>query len=105
MITPRINGDGLTLTKLSSIQELVCWLATGSTAVALWLLSHTFYVTTATYSYGLVLLSLVVFMFWFKSRTRANSRPKWLRLVSNGVLVELSAVFLLYLIGVATWYE
>jgi len=41
---------------LSSKQELFCWLTGTSLAIALFARSHTFYVTTATYCYGLALL-------------------------------------------------
>ena len=103
MIMLEIGKNGLTA-KLSWKQELLCWLTAGLLAIALLELSHTFYVTSATYAYGLPLLSLVVLMFCLKFR-RAEPQQKWLRLVANLVLVELSVVCLLYVLGVATWYE
>lgn len=67
--------------------------------------SHTFNVTTQTYVAGLILLILGVFLFWLRFRKVIGPRPKWLLIMGNIVLVIFSAVFLLYLGGVATWYE
>jgi amino acid transporter len=89
----------------SSKQELFCWLAGTSLAIVFFALSHTFYVTTATYCYGLALLSLVAFLFWLRFRRNPDRRPKWLMVIANSALVILTLVSLLYLLGVATWYE
>jgi O-antigen/teichoic acid export membrane protein len=90
---------------LSSKQELFCWLTGSLSAIALLVLSHTSYVTAATYRYGLALLFVVVLLFWFKFRRKPTPEPKWLRLVANSALVILSVVCLLYVLGVATWYK
>jgi len=86
-------------------QELFCWLTGSLVAVALLALSHTFYVTAATYGYGLALLSVVGFLFWFRFRKKPVPEPRWLRFTANAALVILSLVCLLYILGVATWYE
>jgi hypothetical protein len=90
---------------LSPKQELFCWLTGTSLGIALLLLSHTFYVTTATYFYGLALLSVVGFLFWFKFRRKLIPDPKWLKIIANLALVFLSLMCLLYILGVVTWYE
>ena len=90
---------------LSTKQELFCWLAGSLLAVVLFALSHTFYVTAATYCYGLALLSVVGFLFWFRFRNKPVPEPRWLRFIANAALVILSLVCLLYILGVATWYE
>jgi len=53
---------------LSPKQELFCWLTGTSLAIALFARSHTFYVTTATYCYGLALLPVIAFLFWLRFR-------------------------------------
>jgi O-antigen/teichoic acid export membrane protein len=90
---------------LSSKQELFCWVTCTSLAIALFVLSHTFYVTTATYCYGLALLSVVGFLFVFRFRKKPVPEPKWLSVVANSGLFILSVVCVLYVLGVATWYE
>jgi drug/metabolite transporter (DMT)-like permease len=90
---------------LSSKQELLCWLTGGVAAIGLFLNSNTFSVVAATYYYGLALLSVVVFLFWLRFRKRSTARPWWLRILANFVLVIVTATFLLYAAGVATWYE
>ena len=90
---------------LSSKQELLCWLIGGIAATELFLHSHTFNVIAATYNYGIALLSVVVFLFWLRFRKRSTTRPRWLRILANFVLVIVTVAFLLYAAGVATWYE
>ena len=89
---------------LSSKQELFCWLTGTSLAIALFALSHTFYVTTATYCYGLASLLVVAFLFCLRLRKNPARRPQWLRVIANSALV-LTVVSPLYVLGVATWYE
>jgi len=77
----------------------------GLAAIWLFVNSHTFNVIAATYYYGFALLSVVVFLFWLKFRKRPSPQPMWLRILANFVLVIVTATFLLYVVGVATWYE
>ena len=67
--------------------------------------SHTFNVVRATFYYGAALLGVGAFLFWIRFRRNMEPRPRWLRIVANSVLVLVSAMLLLYLLGVATWYE
>jgi len=90
---------------ISPKQELACWLAGSLLAIALFLRSHTFYVTAETYCYGAAFLSVLVFLLWVRFRRRSIPSPKWLRVTANTALVILGAVFLLYILGVATYYE
>jgi uncharacterized membrane protein HdeD (DUF308 family) len=90
---------------LSSKQELSCWLIGGVVAIVLFLNSHTFNVIAATYYYGFLLLSAVVFLFWLRFRKRPFPAPRWLTILANIILVIVTATFLLYAVGVATWYE
>jgi amino acid transporter len=89
---------------LSSKQELFFWLTGTSLAIALFVLSHTFYVTTAKYCYGLAALLVVAFLFCLRLRKNPARRPQWLRVIANSALV-LTVVSLLSVLGVATWYE
>ena len=86
-------------------QELLCWLIGGAAAIGLFLNSHTFNVVPATYYYGAALLGVGAFLFWIRFRRNPEPRPTWLGIVANSVLVLVSATLLLYLLGVATWYE
>ena len=90
---------------LSSKQELLFWLIGVVAVIELFDNSHTFNVVAATYYYGFALLSIVLFLFWLRFRKRPEPKPKWLKILANVVLVVVSATFLLYLAGVATWYE
>ncbi len=90
---------------LSSKQELFCWLIGSVAAIGLFGYSDAFKLTAATYCYGFALLSIVVFLFWLKFRKRASPEPRWLRILANFALVVVTATFLLYVVGVATWYE
>ena len=96
------SGRAMTL---SSKQEFLCWLAGTLVAIGLFIKSHTFYVTTATYCYGVSLFVVIAFLFWFRFRKRIELRPKWLTIVANVVLLALSGLFFFYLAGIATWYE
>ena len=90
---------------LSSKQELFFWLTGTSLAIALFVLSHTFYVTTAKYCYGLAALLVVAFLFCLRLRKNPARRPQGLRVIANSALVVLTVVSLLYVLGAATWYE
>jgi hypothetical protein len=89
----------------SAKQELSCWLIGAGSAIALFVHSNTFNLVAATYYYGFALLAVIVFLFSLRLRKRASPRPRWLRILANFVLVIVSATFLLYVAGVATWYE
>ena len=90
---------------LSSKQELLCWLIGCVAAVGLFDYANAFKLTAASCCYGLALLSIVVVLFWLKFRKRATPMPRWLRILANFVLVVVTATFLLYVVGIATWYE
>jgi hypothetical protein len=90
---------------LSSKQELFCWLIGCVAAIELFDYSNAFKLTAAACYYGLALLSIVVFLFWLKFRKRATPKPRWLKILANFVLVVVIATFLLYVVGIATWYE
>jgi hypothetical protein len=90
---------------LSSEQELFCWLIGAVAAIELFDYAGAFKLTAATYYYGFALLSVVVFLFWLSFRKRPSPEPKWLRILANSVLVIVTATFLLYVVGLATWYE
>jgi len=90
---------------LSSKQELFCWVIGSVVAIGLFVHSHTFYVTAATYYYGIALLSVMVFLFWLRFRKGSSPEPRLLRILANSILVILSGLFLMYLLGVATYYE
>ena len=90
---------------LSSRQELLCWLIGGIAVIGLFDYADAFKLTAATCYYGIALLSIVVLLFWLRFRKRSTPRPWWLRILANFVLVIVTATFLLYAAGVATWYE
>jgi len=94
----------MTTAKLSSKQELWCWLAFGAAGVVIFLHSHTFNVVAATYLYGLLLLFVVLFMFGFRFRKKQTPDPKWLIIIANLILFGTSGLFVIYLLGVLTWY-
>jgi hypothetical protein len=91
------------LRTLSSKHELLCWLIGGVAAIELFDYSNAFKLTAATCYYGFALLSVVAFLFWLKLRKRPSPQPMWLRILANFVLVIVTATFLLYIVGVATW--
>ena len=91
--------------KLSPKQELLGWLIGGAAVIGLFVNSHTFNVVPATFYYGAALLGVGVFLFWIRFRRNIEPRPRWLRIVADSVLVGATLLLLLYLLGVATWYE
>jgi hypothetical protein len=64
-----------------------------------------FYVTAGTFVSGAPLLGITAFLFWMRFRRRQTPRTKSLTVTSNTALALLSIVAVLYLLGVATWYE
>ena len=90
---------------ISSKREFLCWLIGGVAEVGLFVHSDEFKLTATAAYYGLAMLSIGVVLFWLKFRRRATPRPKWLGVLANSVLVIVTATFLLYVVGIATWYE
>lgn len=90
---------------LSSRKELFYWLIGGVAAVELFVYSNEVKLRAASFRYGLALLSIAVFLFWLKFRKRPTPAPRWLQIVANFVLVIVTATFLFYVVGIATWYE
>lgn len=86
-------------------QEVLIWAVCSISAVVAFLLSHTFYVTTGTYVYGVIFCVFCAPLVWIKFRRRTARPDKSWQVISSCVLVLLGFVFLLYLLGVATWYE
>lgn len=90
---------------LTSRSELVIWIVCALGAGVAFFASHTMNVTAGTYWSGAVLLTITTFLFWMRFRRRQTQRTKTLARTSNAVLLLLTLVALLYLLGVATWYE
>ncbi|MCI0353292.1 MAG: hypothetical protein L0Z53_28060 [Acidobacteriales bacterium] len=90
---------------LNAKHELFLWITGGVAAIAAFLLSHTSFVSAATYRYGLALFSIVALLFWLKFRRRIEPAPTWLRMTANSILAVLCMIVTLYLLGVATWYK
>jgi hypothetical protein len=86
-------------------QELAVWITGCVLAMVLLLLSHTFYVTSSTYAFGFVLIALAGFLSWLRFSRQELSRPRWLLISANAVLAVIAFIVLLYVLGVATWYE
>jgi hypothetical protein len=77
----------------------------GVAVVGLFAYSDAFKLTRITFYYGLSLLTVIVSLFWLKFRKKPLPEPRWLRILANSVLVVVTAIFLLYVVGVASWYE
>lgn len=90
---------------MSHEHERTCWIVGFLAAAVALMFSHTAYVTAQTYVCGVILTMLGVFLLWLRFRRTAEPRPKWLRVLSNSLLAIFCAMFLLYLCGVATWFE
>src|SRR6266700_7921594 len=103
--TLKIKKEFLYPMMLSAKHELFCWLAGSYLAMELFSRSHTASVTTETFYYGVALFGIVVFLFWLKLRQRTTPEPRWLKITASLILVILSVVFLIYLLGVAAYYE
>jgi len=89
----------------SAFFELFCWLIGCVAAIGLFDYADAFRLTAATCYYGLALLAIVVFLFWLRFRKRAMPRPWWLRILATLGLILVTATFLLYVVGIATWYK
>ena len=98
------SKNPVSLMTLSSKQELLCWLIGGIAAIGLFNYSDAFKLTAAACYYGLALLSVVVFLFFLKFRKRSTPAPMWLKILANFFLVIVTAIFLLYVVGIAAWY-
>jgi hypothetical protein len=90
---------------LSSKQELFFWLVGCVAAIELFAYANAFKLTAATVCYGLVLLSIFVFLLWLNFRKRIAPKPKWLTILANFILVVVAATCLLYVVGIAMWYK
>ena len=91
--------------EFSTAQELVCWIVGGIATLGASEYSHTFNVIPRTYVVGVILLLLGVSLFWLRFRKTELQRPRWLLILGNLVLLIFSLNFLLYVGGVATFYE
>ena len=90
---------------MSPKAEQFLWIVAAVGAGAAFLASHTFYVTRGTYTSGAALLGITAFLFYMRFRPRQTPRSKSLTITSNTILVVLPLVVLLYVLGVATYYE
>ena len=90
---------------LSLRKELFFWLACALSGILLFVNSHTFYVTRITYAYGLGLLFITLFVFWLRFRKRPIGQPWWMKTVANLVFAGVCILFVIYLLGVVTWFE
>lgn len=91
--------------ELNPKNELLVWIAFALGAAVAFFTSHTFYVTRGTYVSGVVLLGITSFLYYLRFRSRQTPRTKILTATSNTVLVLLTLTVVLYVLGVATWYE
>ena len=85
--------------------EQYVWVITALGAGAAFFASDTFYVTRGTYACGAVLLGITAFLFYLRLRPRHTPRTKSLTITHNMILVVLTLLVVLYLLGVATYYE
>ena len=91
--------------KLAPENEMFVWVVSTCVAITAFLFSHTGYVTAFTYWCGIPLIGLTAFLFWMRFRPRGAQSKEVPRRVSNSMLVVLSLIVLLYVLGIATWYE
>jgi hypothetical protein len=85
--------------------ELAIWVICTLCAGLAFYASHTMEVTAGTYVSGAVLIGITGFLFWMRFRRGQTSPTRSVTLTANAALVLLTLVVLLYLAGVATWYE
>ena len=90
---------------MSTPKAGITWAIGDLLAAALLVLSHTFYVTRSTYWCGFALLLVFALMCHFKFKHRQVPRTTYLRKIENISVLAVSAMVLLYLLGVATWYS
>ncbi len=102
-VSPQSNQNVWVTLNLKN--ELVVWILFALGAGIAFFTSHTFYVTRGTYASGAVLLGVTAFLFYLRFRPRQAPRTKILTATSNTVLSLLTLVVVLYVLGVATWYE
>ncbi len=91
--------------ELSWKRELFCWITGTIGMAALFVNSHTFYVTRITFYYGAALLAVFLAMAGLRFRKRRATRPTWLKVVSNLAFLLVGFLFVMYLLGVGTFYE
>lgn len=90
---------------LSPKHELGILLFVSALVLLALLLSHTSEVTLATYWYGPPMVYGLILIFALRFRQARVSRPAWLRTVQNTCLVFVCFIFLVYLLGLASWYK
>ena len=92
--------------RLTPENELFVWLGCASVSLSLlFCFRHTFYVTAFTFWCGIPIIGLTAFLFWMRFRPRVAQSHKVPRVVATAILVLLTFIVLLYLLGVATYYE
>jgi drug/metabolite transporter (DMT)-like permease len=91
--------------KLSNENERWFWILGAAAAGTCFAFSHTFYVTTQTFVLGGCLAAISCALLLFKIATRSPNKPKSVRWTSNVVLITVAAMFVLYMLGVLTYYE
>jgi hypothetical protein len=105
LLRKETGGSQNAVVTLTPGNELIVWIVCTCAAGLAFLTSHTFYVTAGTFVSGAPLLGITAFLFWMRFRRRQAPRTKSLTVTSNTALALLSIVAVLYLLGVATWYE
>ncbi len=90
---------------LSHDNERFFWILGVLLAGACLAFSHTFHVTTGTFVSGIGLFIVSICLLLLKVATRRTHKPRSLRWTSNLALTAVGAMFLLYILGVITWYE
>jgi hypothetical protein len=94
----------LRLKQNENTEGLVC-IALASVAMLAFAFSHTFYVITRTYICGVVLFAATGLLFWLRFRKRQKEINKSVKLTYSMALFCTTCVLLLYVAGVATWFE
>jgi hypothetical protein len=97
--------DEMTATYPVARRERVAWLAAIPLAVAMLFLSNDYEVTTETYWCGASLFLLTGYVVWLRFRGRPVEKPLATKFFESFVLAIVCGVFLLYLMGVATWFK
>ena len=105
LLRKETGGSQNGVVTLTPRDEQFVWIVCTYAAGLAFLTSHTFYVTAGTFVSGAPLLGITAFLFWMRFRRRQTPRTKGLTIMSNTALALLSIVVVLYLLGVATWYE
>jgi hypothetical protein len=91
--------------RLTPRDELIAWVVGSCGAITAFMFSHTFYVTVSTFWCGVPLVGATAFLFWVRFRYRVTPLEKIPRRIADSILVLLSLLVVLYVLGVATYYE